>query len=91
MEYCKHEYNAKLEKEKEIIEKEFKSKLDNLTNQVNVYVTIIENKNEEIKINISKIIELERKNKNLKEKLSIAKEVTKFYSKCFLDVYHLKT
>ena len=42
-ENCKHEYNAKLEKEKEIIHKKYRSKLDKLTNQVNKYATIIEN------------------------------------------------
>ena len=84
MEYCEHEYKAKLEKERERIDKQYRSELDKLTNQVNEDATIIENKNKEIK-------KLEKENENLKEKLGTAKEVTTFYSKCFLDVYHLKT
>ena len=83
-EYCEHEYNARLEKERERIDRQYRSELDKLINQVNKDATIIENKNEEIK-------KLEKENGNLKEKLGIAKEVTTFYSKCFLDVYHLKT
>ena len=38
-----HEYNEKLEKEKERIHRQYKSELDKLTNQVNEYTTIIEN------------------------------------------------
>ena len=37
-----HEYNTKLEKEKERIHRQYKSELDKLNNQVNQYVTIIE-------------------------------------------------
>ena len=40
---CEHEYNVKLEKEKERIHKKYRSELDKLTNQVNKYATIIEN------------------------------------------------
>ena len=39
---CEHEYNAKLEKEKEIIHRQYKLELDKLNNQVKQYVTIIE-------------------------------------------------
>ena len=39
---CEHEYNAKLEKEKERIHRQYKSELDKLNNQVKQYVTIIE-------------------------------------------------
>ena len=42
-ENCKHEYNAKLKKEKERIYKTYRSKLVKLNNQVNEYATIIEN------------------------------------------------
>ena len=48
------------------------------------YAIIIENKNEEIKASISKIIELEKENEKLKE-------VTQLYLKYQLDEYHLKT
>ena len=81
---CDHEYNAKLMKEAERIEQECRSKLDNLTNQVKEYTKIIENKNEEIQANTSKIIKLEKESEKLKE-------VIQSYLECFLDVYHLKT
>ena len=81
---CDHENNAKLVKETKRIEQKYRSKLDNLTNQVKEYTQIIENKNEEIRVNTSKIIKLEKKSEKLKE-------VTKFYLECFLDVYHLET
>ena len=42
-ENCEHEYNVKLENEKERIHKIYRSDLDKLTNQVNKYATIIEN------------------------------------------------
>ena len=41
-ENCKHEYNEKLEKEKERIDSQYRSIIDKLTNQVNEYATIIE-------------------------------------------------
>ena len=41
-ENCEREYNAKLEKEKERIHRQYKSELDKLNNQVKQYVTIIE-------------------------------------------------
>ena len=45
VENWEHEYNAKLEKEKEkeLIHSLYRSDLDKLTNQVNEYATIIEN------------------------------------------------
>ena len=67
VEKCEQEYNEKLEKEKEIIDKKYRSDLDKLTNQVNEYATIINNKNEEIKISASKIIELENKNERIEQ------------------------
>ena len=42
-ENCEHEYNEKLEKEKEILDRQYRSDLDKLTNQANEYATIIEN------------------------------------------------
>ena len=38
-----HEYNAKLEKDKERIDRQYRSELDKLANQVKEYETIIEN------------------------------------------------
>ena len=42
MENWEHEYNTKLEKEKELIHSLYRSDLDKLTNQVKECVTIIE-------------------------------------------------
>ena len=60
-------YNTKLEKETEIIHRQYKSDLNRLSSQVNEYSTIIENKNEEIKTNTSKIILLEKENERIEE------------------------
>ena len=79
-----HEYNAKLENEKERIDSQYISEIDKLTNRVKELERIIEKKNKEIKTNSLKIIKLEKENENLKE-------VIKFYLECHLDVYHLKT
>ena len=49
-----YEYNAKLEKEREIIHRQYRSELDKLTNQVNENTTIIEKQNKEISTYISK-------------------------------------
>ena len=43
MKYCENEYNIRLEKEKERIDRQYRSKLGRLANQVNEYATIIEN------------------------------------------------
>ena len=66
LENWEHEYNAKLEKEKEIIHRQYRSKLEELTNQVNELEKIIEKKNKEIKTNSSKIITWENKNEWIK-------------------------
>ena len=66
VENCEQKYNAKLEKEKER-NRQYRSDLDKLTNQVNEYETIIENKNEEIKTCTSKIILLEKENEIIEQ------------------------
>ena len=63
---CEQEYNAKLEKEKEIIDRQYSSELDKLTNQVKELEKIIEKKNKEIKTKSSKIKTRENKNERIK-------------------------
>ena len=67
VENYEHEYNTKLEKEREIIHKQYRSDLDKLTNQVKENETIIKNKNEEIKASTSKIILLEKENERIEQ------------------------
>ena len=67
VENCEHEYNVKLEKEKELINSLYRSDLNKLANQVKEYETIIENKNDEIKTSTSKITELEKENERIEQ------------------------
>ena len=90
-ENCEREYNSKLEKEKEIIHRQYKSELDKLNNQVNQYVTIIENKNEKILFYISKNKQIEEEKKKCEVELKLLKESIKPDLSKFLDLYHFKT
>ena len=67
VENWEHEYNVKLEKEREIIHRQYRSDLDKLANQVKENEIIIKNKNEEIKISTSKIILLEKENERIEQ------------------------
>ena len=87
----KNEYNAKLEKEKERIDKKYRSELDKLTNQVNEFAIIVEKKNEEILSYISKNRQIEEEKKNFEVEIESLKEKIQSNLSKFFDFYRLKT
>ena len=87
----KNEYNAKLEKEKEIIDKKYRSELDKLTNQVNEFAIIVEKKNEEILSYISKNRQIEEEKKNCEVEIESLKEKIQSHLNKIFDFYRLKT
>ena len=91
VENWEHEYNAKLDKEKELIHNLYRSDLDRLTNQVNEYATIIQKKNEEILSYITRNSQLEEEKKKCEVEFELLKESIKPDLSKFFDLYHLKT
>ena len=91
VENWKHEYNAKLEKEKERIDWQYSAEINKLTNQVKECVTIIESKKEEILSYISKNSQLEVEKKNCEVEIESLKENIQSYLNKFFDLYHSKT
>ena len=91
VENWEHEYNAKLDKEKELIHNLYRSDLDRLANQVNEYAIIIQKKNEEILSYISRYSQLEEEKKKCEVEFELLKESIKPDLSKFFDLYHLKT
>ena len=85
------ECKINLGRETERINKQNKLEIDQLNEKLNRQSVIIESKNDEIRAFILRINELEKEKRNLEAELSALKEVAKYYSDNFSDVYHLKT
>ena len=85
------EWKTKLGRETERINKQHKQEINQLNEKLSKQSVIIESKNDEIWAYILRISKLKEEYKNLETELNALKEVAKYYSDNFFDVYHLKT
>ena len=85
------ECKTKLGRETERINKQHKLEIDKLNEKLSKQSVIIESKNEEIWAYILRISKLKEEYKNLEAELNALREVAKYYSDNFFDVYHFKT